>query len=392
MTDPTYADRYARSLMNVFGTPRRTLVSGEGCYVTDDEGGTYLDLLAGIGVNSLGHAHPRVVETVSRQIGRLGHVSNFFTTPAQVELGERLAGIVGAEARTFLCSSGTEAAEAAIKVTRRTGRTKVVAADGAFHGRTMGALSLTAKPAYREPFEPLPVDVVRVPYGDAAALDEAVDSETAAVVLEPVQGEAGIVVPPDGYLAAARQAATRHGALLWFDEVQSGMGRTGHWLAYQREQVVPDLVTLAKGLAAGVPVGALVAVGAAGELLRPGQHGTTFGGNPLAAATALTVLDVIESDGLRQAAATRGEQLRSVLEGLAGITEVRGEGLMIGAVLERPVSNVVALAGLDAGVIVNDCTPDVVRLLPPLVLSDTHVTEGAERIGRALDRAMKGEQ
>ncbi|MGH3356028.1 MAG: acetylornithine transaminase, partial [Nocardioidaceae bacterium] len=279
-TTAQWLERYSGVYMKTYGSPRTTLVRGEGCYVWDADGNRYLDLLAGIAVNALGHAHPKVVEAVTRQLSTLGHVSNFFTTPSQVELSERLLGLLGASGRVFLANSGTEANEAAFKMTRRTGRTKLVAATGAFHGRTMGALALTAKQAYREPFEPLPGDVVFVEYGDPEALREAVDDSTAAVVLEAVQGEAGAVVPPAGYLETAREATTAHGALLWFDEVQSGIGRTGWWFAHQAAGVSADVVTVAKGLGAGVPIGATIGVGAAGDLLGPGNHGTTFGGNP----------------------------------------------------------------------------------------------------------------
>ena len=373
----TWSDRYAASLMNTFGPPKRVLVRGEGCYVWDDEGRRYLDLLAGIAVNALGHAHPAVVETLTRQASTLGHVSNFFATEPQVLLAERLLDLITAGAgrpgRVFFTNSGAEANEAAFKLTRRTGRTKIVAAEGAFHGRTMGALALTAKAAYRDPFEPLPGDVVWVPFGDADALADAVDDMTAAILLEPIQGEAGVVVPPDGYLGAARQIADRHGALLWLDEVQTGIGRTGDWFAFQHtstglDGARPDVVTLAKGLGGGFPIGACVALGSAADLLGPGQHGTTFGGNPLAAAVASTVLDVIETDDLLTHVRATGDQLASGLRGVPGIQEVRGRGLHLGAQVAADQAPRIADAALDAGVIVNACTPDTLRLAPPLIL------------------------
>ncbi|MDQ4115931.1 MAG: acetylornithine transaminase [Actinomycetota bacterium] len=369
-TVAAWQDRYARTHMNTFGTPRTTLVRGEGCYVWDADGNRYLDLLAGIAVNALGHAHPALVDAVTRQISGLGHVSNFFTSPPQVQLCERLLQLLGADGRVFLSSSGTEANEAAFKLARRTGRTKMVAATGGFHGRTMGALALTAKAAYREPFEPLPGDVVFVDYGDAEALRAAVDDETAAVVLEPVQGEAGAVVPPDGYLTAAREVTQRHGALLWLDEVQSGVGRTGRWFAHQREQVVPDVVTLAKGLGGGIPVGATIALGAAGELFVPGNHGTTFGGNPVSAAAALATLDVIERDDLLGNARAVGERLVQGTRDLAhpAVGDVHGAGLLIGVDLDGELAKPLTQAAQRAGFIVNDCTPARVRLAPPLVL------------------------
>jgi acetylornithine aminotransferase len=370
--------RHQAALMNTFGPPRLVLSRGEGAYVWDDEGNRYLDLLGGIAVNALGHAHPALVGAVTEQLQTLGHVSNFFATRPQVELAERLLQLVGHDGHVFFTNSGTEANEAAFKLTRRTGRTHLVAAEGAFHGRTMGALALTAKAAYREPFEPLPGEVSFVPYGDVAALEAAVTDRTAAVVLEPVQGEAGVVVPPEGYLAAARRIASEHGALLWLDEIQTGIGRTGAWFAHQRpglgDGVAPDVVTVAKGLAGGVPVGACIGLGAAGELLQPGNHGTTFGGNPVAAAAALAVLDTIERDGLHDNAVKRGEQLR---EGLAHdrVAEVRACGLLVGIDLDEPRSADVAKAALRHGFIVNDCTPQRIRLAPPLVLTEEQAAD-----------------
>ena len=366
--------RYPAALMNTFGPPRLALVRGEGAYVWDDEGNRYLDLLGGIAVNALGHAHPRLVEAVTRQLGTLGHVSNFFTTGPQVELAERLLELLGHPGRVFFTNSGTEANEAALKLTRRTGRTHLVSAEGSFHGRTMGALALTSKAAYREPFEPLPGEVTFVPYGDADALEAAVSDRTAAVVLEPLQGEAGVVVPPDDYLADARRIATQHGALLWLDEVQTGVGRTGAWFAHADSGVVPDVVTLAKGLAGGMPIGACIGVGAAGELLTPGNHGTTFGGNPVCAAASLAVLDTIESEGLLDRTTKLGERLK---EGVSHphVTEVRGRGLLVGVSLDAERSKQVAAAALAAGFIVNDCTPDRIRLAPPLVLTEEQVEE-----------------
>ena len=265
-------DRYTGSVMNTFGTPKLVLTRGSGAEVWDEDGRRYLDLLGGIAVNALGHAHPAVVGAVTDQLSTLGHISNFFTSVPQVELAERLLGLLGAEdGRVFLTNSGTEANEAAIKLSRRTGRTHLVAAEGAFHGRTMGALALTSKAAYREPFEPLPGHVTFVPYGDVAALEAAVTDETAAVVLEPIQGEAGVVVPPEGYLAAARRVTSERGALLWLDEIQSGMGRTGDWFAHTASGVVPDVVTLAKGLGGGFPIGACIGLGDAGGAADPGQ-------------------------------------------------------------------------------------------------------------------------
>jgi len=270
----------------------------------------------------------------------------------------------------FFTNSGTEANEAAFKLTRRTGRTHVVAAEGGFHGRSMGALALTSKAAYREPFEPLPGEVTFVPYGDEAALAEAVTDRTAAILLEPLQGEAGVEVPPEGYLAAARRVADQHGALLWLDEIQTGMGRVGRWFAHATSGVTPDVVTVAKGLAGGFPIGACVAVGAAGDLLQPGNHGTTFGGNPVACAAALAVLGTIETEGLLEQVTVLGQKLRDGLAADPRVTEVRGEGLLIGLDLAEDRSAEVAAAALAAGFIVNNPTPRRIRLAPPLVLTD----------------------
>jgi acetylornithine/N-succinyldiaminopimelate aminotransferase len=379
-----FAGRYGASMMNAFGTPRRVLVSGQGCYVVDDRGRSYLDLLGGLAVNVLGHAHPAVVETLTRQASTLGHVSNFFATPPQIALAERLLEILACgEGRVFLTNSGAEANEAGLKLTRLTGRTTVVAAVGGFHGRTMGALSLTSKAAYREPFLPLVPGVCFVPYGDPDALRDAVDGQTAAILLEPIQGEAGVVVPPTGYLQQARQIADENGALLWLDEIQTGVGRTGAWFAFQHEGVRPDIVTMAKGLGAGFPIGACVALGGTTRSFGPGQHGTTFGGNPLAAAVALTVLNVIGSEGLLDRAKSSGEELAALLSGLPGVTGVRGKGLLLAAALDEPVASAAAAAGLDHGVIVNDVQPDAVRLAPPLVTGPAEIADARERLAAA---------
>ena len=386
-------ERYAASLMNTFGPPKLVLERGQGARVWDADGKEYLDFLGGIAVNALGHAHPRLVEAVSGQLGTLGHVSNFFTTAPQVELAERLVDLLGAPGKVFFANSGTEANEAAFKLTRRTGRTHLVAAEGAFHGRTMGALALTHKAAYREPFEPLPGEVTFVPYDDPDALAAAVTDETAAIVLEPVQGEAGVVVPDDGYLAAARRIADDHGALLWLDEVQTGMGRTGAWFAHQRagvEPVLPDVVTLAKGLAGGFPIGACVATGAAADLLQPGNHGTTFGGNPVACAAALTVIATIEDEGLLDRAVVLGDRLARGLAADPRVAEVRTAGLLVGLDLTEPRAAEVVAAAQEAGFIVNNTTPGRIRLAPPLVLADEQADALVRSWPGILDSAYGG--
>jgi acetylornithine/N-succinyldiaminopimelate aminotransferase len=386
-------DRYQHAVMNTFGPPQRVLVRGEGCYVWDADGVRYLDLLGGIAVNALGHAHPLVVSAVTSQLATLGHISNFFASPAQITLAERLLELLGQQGRVFFTSSGTEANEAAFKATRRTGRTKVVSTVGAFHGRTMGALALTWKPAYREPFEPLPGGVEFVDYGDVAALEAAVDEQTAALVLEPIQGENGVVEPPAGYLEAAREITARHGALLWIDEVQTGIGRTGEWFAHAGTGIVPDLVTVAKGLGSGFPVGACIAVGAAGELLGPGDHGTTFGGNPVAALAGLATLAAIERDDLLAHVTTAGAHLeRAVLAlGHPLVEGVRGRGLLRGIALSRPVAPQVVKLALEAGFIVNATNPTTLRIAPPLVVTTAQLDTFVQALPGLLDAAAEQE-
>lgn len=387
----SFQERYAASLMNTFGPPRLVLTRGEGAHVWDTDGKEYVDLLGGIAVNALGHGHPALVDAVTTQLQTLGHVSNFFTSPQQVELAEKLLELVEAGpagGKVFLTNSGTEANEAAFKLTRRTGRTHVVVAEGSFHGRSMGALALTSKEAYRAPFEPLPGDVTFVPFADADALAAAVTDETAAILLEPIQGEAGVNVAPDEYLAAARRIADEHGALLWLDEVQSGMGRTGRWFAHLTSGVKPDIVTVAKGLGGGFPVGACIALGAAGDLLQPGNHGTTFGGNPVACAAALAVIRTIEDEDLLEHATVLGQKLRDGLAADPRVTEVRGEGLLIGLDLASDAAADVMAAAQRAGFIVNNATPKRIRLAPPLVLTDDDANAFLAAWPAILDEAL----
>ncbi|GAA2265791.1 acetylornithine transaminase [Streptomyces atrovirens] len=390
MTNAELTARWQGALMNNYGTPRLPLVRGEGPKVWDAEGTQYLDFVGGIATNALGHAHPAIVEAVSRQIGSLGHISNFFMAEPTVALAERLLRLFGRDGRVFFCNSGAEANEAAFKIGRLTGRTHVVATEGAFHGRTMGALALTGQPGKREPFQPLPADVTHVPFGDAQALAAAVTEETALVIIEPIQGELGVVVPPAGYLKAARAITAATGALLVLDEVQTGIGRTGHWFEYQaHDGVLPDVVTLAKQLGGGLPLGATVAFGRAADLLRPGHHGTTFGGNPVACAAGLAVLDTIEDEGLLENVKRQGEKLRDGIEGAghALIDHVRGSGLLLGIVLTEPLAPRVQQAAQDAGFLVNAPAPDVVRLMPPLNLGDDAVDAFLGALPGILDQA-----
>jgi acetylornithine aminotransferase len=397
--------------MDNYGTPKLSLVRGAGSTVWDADGKEYVDYVGGIAVNALGHGHPAVVEAVSTQIASLGHVSNLFVAEPPVALAERLLELFGRDGKVFFCNSGAEANEAAFKIGRLTGRTHMVATEGGFHGRTMGALALTGQPGKQTGFHPLPGDVTHVPYGDAQALAAAVTEETALVIIEPVQGEKGVVVPPAGYLKAARAITAATGSLLVLDEVQTGVGRTGHWFEYQaHEGVLPDVVTLAKGLGGGLPIGAAVAFGRAAELLRPGQHGTTFGGNPVACAAALATLDVVEPllgghvDKVSTRLADGLAELRGRLtgrstwappsddgpdEGLAG-SEVRGAGLWFALDLgpEAPAdARQAALAALGRGLVVNPVTDTALRLAPPLVVTEDEVDEGLGRLGAALEEA-----
>lgn len=404
-----WTDRYTHAVMDTFGPPQRVLVRGEGANVWDADGRRYLDMLGGIAVNCLGHAHPTLTAAISAQLGTLGHVSNFFASPVQVALAERLLALADAPegSRVFLANSGTEANEAAFKMARRHNpegtRTRILALEGSFHGRTMGSLAITSKAAYREPFAPLPGGVEFVPAGDVDALEAAFAAsgergDVAALVLEPIQGESGVRPLPAGYLAAARELTSRYGALLWLDEVQTGMGRTGAWFAHQRldlggtgagsATIRPDVMTLAKGLGGGFPVGAVVAFGEyAAGLLRRGQHGSTFGGNPVAGAAALATIGVIERDGLLDRVESVGARLRAQVEALGSplVAGTRGAGLLVGIALREPVAADVAARLLDAGVIVNPVAPDTIRLAPPYVLTPDQVDEFVGVLGAVLD-------
>ncbi|MEX1908666.1 acetylornithine transaminase [Janibacter sp. Y6] len=389
-----WLERYGASHIGVFGAPGLVISRGEGCWVWDVDGRRYLDLVSGIAVNALGHSHPELVAAISKQAGELVHVSNFFTTTAQVGAAERILAVADAPAGSgvFFTNSGTESVEAAIKLSRRTGRSRIVALEGAFHGRSTGALALTHKAAYREPFEPLIPDVVHVPPGDVAALRAAVDESTAMVLLEPVQGEAG-VLPLDGdYLRAAREVTREVGALLVLDEIQTGIGRTGAWFAHQHHGVVPDAMTLAKGLGGGVPIGALVTFGPeTTTLLAPGQHGSTFGGNPLACSAALTVLDTIESEGLVARAGELGEHLVAAVAALEDprLGPVRGLGLLRAIPLRGLASADVVAAARRAGFIVNPVAPDAIRLAPPLVITAAELDGFVAALPSILDDATR---
>ncbi|MEU8544143.1 acetylornithine transaminase [Streptomyces sp. NPDC048717] len=385
----TLTRRWQGSLMDNYGTPRLPLVRGEGARVWDADGTAYLDFVGGIAVNALGHAHPAVVEAVTRQIQSLGHVSNLFVAEPPVALAERLLELFGrADGRVFFCNSGAEANEAAFKIGRLTGRRHMVATTGGFHGRTMGALALTGQPGKQEPFLPLPGDVTHVPYGDADALAAAVTEDTALVIIEPIQGENGVVVPPPGYLKAAREITRATGTLLVLDEVQTGVGRCGTWFEHQaHEGVDPDIVTLAKGLGGGLPLGATVAFGPAAELFAPGHHGTTFGGNPVACAAGLAVLDTLGDGAALDEVKRIGEKLRAGIEGLGHplISHVRGAGLLLGIVLTESLAPQVQQAASDAGLLVNAPAPDVVRIMPPLIIGDAEADTFLRALPGVLD-------
>ncbi|MBL1067337.1 acetylornithine transaminase [Streptomyces sp. 7-21] len=389
MSNQELTRRWQAALMNNYGTPRVPLTHGEGARLWDADGKEYLDFLGGIAVSSLGTGHPAVVRAVSDQIALLGHVSNLFIAEPPVALAERLLALAGRPGKAYFCNSGAEAVEAAFKLGRRTGRTHMVATEGGFHGRTLGALALTGQPAKQEGFHPLPGDVTHVPYGDADALRAAVTTDTALVIIEPIQGEAGVIVPPGGYLAAAREITRATGTLLVIDEVQTGIGRTGHWFASQAQGIEPDVLTLAKGLAAGMPIGATLAFGDAADLFGPGQHGSTFGGNPVSCAAALAVLDTIESEGLLTRVKETGERLREGIWRLGHplVDRVRGEGLLLGIVLTEPLAPRVQQAAQDAGFLVNAATPEVVRLAPPLIIGDAEVDAFLRALPGILDAA-----
>lgn len=399
----TLIGNYKEDLLGVFGDPALVLTRGQGCNVTDANGKTYLDLLAGIAVNSLGYAHPVWVEAVSRQAGELAHISNFFTSPQQLELAGFLLEKLGATeaARVFFCNSGTEANEAAYKLARRygnrEGKPKILALDHAFHGRTLGALSLTWKSAYRDPFAPLPGGIEHIP-ATLDALEKHLDDEVAALIIEPIQGEAGVYPLPEGYLARARELTRQHGTLLIIDEVQTGMGRTGRWFETHREltgENLPDAVTLAKGLGGGFPIGAMMVIGDGPlALLEPGMHGTTFGGNPLACATALATVTTLEQENLLEHAAELGARAQKALLALDAVAEVRGAGLLIGAVLaesERqdgaPLAPALVAVAREAGYIINATGPDTIRLAPPLIITEEELLGFIERLPELCERA-----
>jgi acetylornithine aminotransferase len=374
MTNKTVINRWKSSFQNNYGTPSIALVKGKGLVVTDADGKQYLDFLGGIATNILGHAHPAIVKAVTKQVATLNHVSNFYAHPNAVELAEKLASMTGNKiAKVFLCQSGAEANEAALKLSRRTGRIRIVAAQGAFHGRTMGALSLTGQPSKREPFLPLVKGVKHVAYGDIEAMRKAVTRKTAMVIIEPIMGEAGVIVPPADYLQELRAICDAKGALLVIDAVQTGMGRTGDWFGYEYSGITPDVITLAKGLGGGLPLGAMIALGKAADLFQPGDHGSTFGGNPVTTAAALAAIKFIEIQKILQKVEKQGAYLMQELAVIPGVAEVRGAGLLLGIELETMKAADIAKALQDQGVLVNAANPTTIRLAPALVVTDAQI-------------------
>ena len=393
-TTAAWQARWDAVMMGNYGTPPLALVRGSGMLVSDADGNEYLDFLAGIAVNALGHAHPAIVDAVSQQARELVHVSNLAIQPRGVELAERLVRLSGWDARVFFSQDGATANEAALKIARRYGyglaadgsKQRVVAMQGGFHGRTMGALAVTGNPAKRDPFSPFGHDVTFVPFGELASLAEAMGPDVVAVIVEPAQGENGVVVPPADFLAGVRALSSQHDALMIVDEVQSGIGRTGAWFASTAAGVVPDVMTLAKGLAGGMPLGAVLVTGVARDALRPGDHGTTFGGNPVSCAAALAVLDTIAAQDLLANARSMGAAIRSGVLALQSplVAQVRGEGLWLGIVLTEAIAPAVEVGLRSAGVLVNAAKPDVLRLAPPLIIQQPHVDAFVAALGRVL--------
>ncbi|CAB4569601.1 MAG: acetylornithine transaminase [Actinobacteria bacterium] len=374
MKNKQFSKRWTNSIQNNYGTPSITLVKGKGLVVKDIEGNTYLDFLAGIATNILGHAHPSVVSAVSKQVRTLNHVSNFYSHPNAVALAEKLASFTGTKgAKVFFCQSGAEANEAAIKLSRKTGRSHIVATQGSFHGRTMGALSLTGQPSKREPFLPLLKNIKHVPFGDIEAMRRCISKKTAMVIVEPIMGEAGVIVPPDDYLQQLRALCDKSGALLVIDAVQTGMGRTGDWFGYEYSGITPDVITVAKGLGGGLPLGAMIALGRSADLFEPGEHGSTFGGNPITTAAALAVIKTIESKKLLKKVQGQGRLLIQELALIPGVQQVRGAGLLIGIELESGNAREISTKLLERGVLVNPANDTVIRIAPALIVSDAQI-------------------
>ena len=391
MTSKKSVSNWSDVMQNNYGVPAITLTSGKGIFVTDENGKKYLDFLGGIATNALGHAHPAIVKAVSKQIATLGHVSNLYAHPTGLQLAQKLIDMTGdSTARIFFCNSGAEANEAALKLSRKTGRSRIVATVDAFHGRTMGALSLTGQPSKRNPFKPLIKNIKHVTFGDITQMRKAVNAKTAMVIVEPIMGEAGVIVPPLGYLKKLRDLCNERGVLLVFDCVQTGMGRTGTWFGYEDEKIRPDVITLAKGLGGGLPLGAMIALGSNAPQFSPGEHGTTFGGNPVAAAAGLAAIGVIEKSRLMTSAKSFEKRLKIKLAAVRGVTEVRGRGLLIGIGLNGDYAK--DLAGLlsDRGILVNAPNSDTIRIAPPMIVTKIQIDKFITVFTQCMQEVSRG--
>jgi len=378
-------------MQNNYGQPSITLTSGKGIFVTDENGKKYLDFLGGIATNALGHSHPAIVKAVSKQIATLGHVSNLYAHPAGLQLAQKLIEITGdPTSRVFFCNSGAEANEAALKLSRKTGKSRIVATIDSFHGRTMGAISLTGQPSKRNPFKPLIKNIKHVTFGDITQMRKAVNSKTAMVIVEPIMGEAGVIVPPFGYLKQLREMCNEHGVLLVFDCVQTGMGRTGSWFGYEDEKIRPDVITLAKGIGGGLPLGAMITLGSTAPRFSPGEHGTTFGGNPVAAAAGLAAIGVIEKSRLMTSAKSLEKRLKIKLEAVRGVTEVRGRGLLIGIGLNGDYAKGLAALLADRGILVNAPNADTIRIAPPLIVTKVQIDKFITVFTQCLQEVDRG--
>jgi acetylornithine aminotransferase len=378
-------------MQNNYGVPAITLTSGKGMLVTDEHGKKYLDFLGGIATNALGHAHPAIVKAVSKQIATLGHVSNLYSHPAGLQLAQKIIDMTGdSTARVFFCNSGAEANEAALKLSRKTGRSRIVATIDAFHGRTMGAISMTGQPSKRNPFKPLIKNIKHVTFGDITQMRKAVNSKTAMVIVEPIMGEAGVIVPPIGYLKQLRALCNEHGVLLVFDCVQTGMGRTGTWFGYEDEKIRPDVITLAKGLGGGLPLGAMISLGSATPQFAPGEHGTTFGGNPVAAAAGLAAIGVIEKSRLMTSAKSFEKRLKIKLGAIRGVTEVRGRGLLLGIAVNGNYAKDLAARLADRGILVNAPNADTIRIAPPMIVTKVQIDKFITVFAQCMQEVSRG--
>lgn len=390
-TSKTKIINWADVMQGNYGVPTITLKSGKGLVVTDIAGKRYLDFLGGIATNVLGHAHPVIVRAVSKQIATLGHVSNFYSHPSGIALAAKLQELTADKnARVFFCNSGAEANEAALKLSRKTGRSRIVATTGSFHGRTMGALSLTGQPSKRNPFKPLLKNVKHVTFGDISAMRRAVNKKTAMVIVEPIMGEAGVIVPPFGYLKQLRELCDEHGVLLVFDCVQTGIGRTGTWFGYEEEKIRPDAITLAKGLGGGLPLGAMITLGNSAPQFAPGEHGTTFGGNPVATAAGLAVIEFITKTNLLTTVKSYEKRLKIKLGAVRGVTQVRGRGLLLGIVLDGAYAKDLAAKLADRGILVNAANEETIRIAPALIVTKVQIDKFITIFSQCMQEVDRG--